>query len=189
MAMGNSIYLTTYDGTSEQYSLRINRSTNSVKIHGQSSAGVYYGVQTFLSILYSHQDGRLPVLSIDDWPRFTYRGMHLDVARNFHGVQEIKKLVKAMAMYKLNKLHLHLTDDDGWRLEIDGLKELTQVNKHRGSYMSAHVLLNLLSKLGKRDKMRGLPSILSLFRNEFNKFNNTRARMLDSIYHMVLRLL
>ena len=51
-------------------------------------------------------------------------------------------------------------------------------------YMSAHVLLNLLNELGKRDKMRGLPSILSLFRNEFNKFNNTRARMLDSIYHM-----
>ena len=50
--------------------------------------------------------------------------------------------------------------------------------------MSAHVLLNLLNELGKRDKMRGLPSILSLFRNEFNKFNNTRARMLDSFYHM-----
>ena len=51
--------------------------------------------------------------------------------------------------------------------------------------MSAHVLLNLLNELGKRDKMRGLPSILSLFRNEFNKFNNTGARMLDSIYHMI----
>ena len=50
--------------------------------------------------------------------------------------------------------------------------------------MSAHVLLNLLNELGKRDKMRGLPSILSLFRNDFNKFNNTRARMLHSINHM-----
>ena len=50
--------------------------------------------------------------------------------------------------------------------------------------MSARVLLNLLNELGKRDIMRGLPSILFLFRNEFNKFNNTRARMLDSIYHM-----
>ena len=50
--------------------------------------------------------------------------------------------------------------------------------------MSAHVLLNLSNKLGKSDQKRGLPSILSLFRNEFNKFNNTRARMLDSIYHM-----
>ena len=51
--------------------------------------------------------------------------------------------------------------------------------------MSAHVLLNLLNKLGKSDKMQGLPSILSFFRNEFNKFNNKRARMLDSIYHMI----
>ena len=55
--------------------------------------------------------------------------------------------------------------------------------------MSAHVLLNLLNELGKRDTMRGLPCILSLFRNEFNEFNNTGARMLDSIYHMTLRLL
>ena len=54
--------------------------------------------------------------------------------------------------------------------------------------MSAHVLSNLLNKLGKSDKMRGLPSILSRFRIEFNKFKNARARMLDSIYHMTLRL-
>ena len=55
--------------------------------------------------------------------------------------------------------------------------------------MSVHVLLNLLNVLRKRDKMRGLPIILSLFRNKFNKFNNTRARILDSIYHLTLRLL
>ena len=55
--------------------------------------------------------------------------------------------------------------------------------------MSTHVLLNLLKELAKREKMRGLRSILSLFRSEFNKFNNTRAGMLDSIYHMTLRLL
>ena len=54
--------------------------------------------------------------------------------------------------------------------------------------MSAHVLLNLLNELRKIDKMRGLPRILSIFRNEFNKFNNTGARMLDSIYHMRLKL-
>ena len=54
--------------------------------------------------------------------------------------------------------------------------------------MSSRVLLNLLNKLGKRDKMQGLPSILSLFRNEFNKFNNTRARMLDSIYHNDIKI-
>ena len=55
--------------------------------------------------------------------------------------------------------------------------------------MSAHVLLNLLNELGKRDKMRGLPSILSLFCNKFNNFNNTRAGILDSIYHMTLKIL
>ena len=55
--------------------------------------------------------------------------------------------------------------------------------------MIAHVLLNLLNELKKSDKMQGLPNILSLFRNEFNKLNNTRARMIDSIYHMTLRLL
>ena len=55
--------------------------------------------------------------------------------------------------------------------------------------MSAHVLLHLLNELSTRDKMRGSPSKLSLFRNEFNKFNNTRAQMLDSIYHMTFRFL
>ena len=55
--------------------------------------------------------------------------------------------------------------------------------------MSTHILLNLLTEYGKRDKMRGLPIFLSLFRNEFNKVNNTRARMVDSIYHMTLILL
>ena len=55
--------------------------------------------------------------------------------------------------------------------------------------MSAHVLLNLFKELGKRDKRQGLPSILSLFRNKFNEFNNTRAQILDSIYHMTLSIL
>ena len=75
------------------------------------------------------------------------------------------------------------------------LNELGKRDKMRGLpnslslfHMSAHVLLNLLNELGKRDKMRGLPSSLSLFRNEFNKFNNTRARRLDSICQMTLRI-
>ena len=71
-----------------------------------------------------------------------------------------------------------------YALELQCLRNAIYPDKNRGSYMSALVLLNLLNELGKRDKMRGLPSILSLFRNEFNKFNKTRARMLDSIYHM-----
>ena len=64
-----------------------------------------------------------------------------------------------------------------------------RVCQNRGSYISAHVLFNLLNEVRKRDKMRGLASILSLFCNKFNKFNNTGAQMLDSIYHMTLKLL
>ena len=68
--------------------------------------------------------------------------------------------------------------------------ETTSIShRNRGSHMVTHVLLNSLNELGKRDQMRGLPSILSLFRDEFNKFNKTRARMLDSINHITLRIL
>ena len=80
--------------------------------------------------------------------------------------------------------HFQLDMDGDWHLCLSA--EYYAVN--RGPYMSSHVLLNLLNELGKRDKMRGLPSILSLFRNEFNKFNNTGAWMVDSIYHMILKL-
>ena len=71
-------------------------------------------------------------------------------------------------------------------------KNLEENLKHKhdkGSNRSAHILLNLLNQLGKRHKMRGLSSSLNLFRNEFNKFNNIKARVLDYIYHMTLRLL
>ena len=83
---------------------------------------------------------------------------------------------------------LNLLNKMGKRDQIRGLPRILSFFANslinRGSYMSAHVLLNLLNELG--DKMRGLPSILSLFRNDFYKFNNNRARMLDSIYHMTL---
>ena len=75
------------------------------------------------------------------------------------------------------------------KIELDLYFTMLYHSVNKGSYMSAHVLLNLLNELGKKDKMPGLPSILSLFRNEFIKFNNTRARMLDSVYHMTSRLL
>ena len=78
------------------------------------------------------------------------------------------------------KLSFHHPPEFVWiKLDADGKRII-----YRGSYMSAHALLNLLNKLRKSDKMRGKPRILSLFRNELDKFNNTEARMLDSIHHM-----
>ncbi|MDZ7605739.1 MAG: family 20 glycosylhydrolase [Cyclobacteriaceae bacterium] len=67
-----------------------------------------------------------------DAPRFAYRGFLLDVARNFHTVQEVMKLIDLLSMYKVNKLDLRITEDEGWRIEINGLPELTQVSGKRG---------------------------------------------------------
>ena len=73
----------------------------------------------------------LAQLSIQDAPRFDYRGVMVDVARNFHSKDAILATLDQMAAYKMNKLHLHLTDDEGWRLEIPGLPELTEVGSNR----------------------------------------------------------
>ena len=66
-------------------------------------------------------------MEISDAPRFEHRGVMIDVARNFHTTTELLKLIDILAMYKLNKLHFHLADDEGWRLQIPGLEELTEV--------------------------------------------------------------
>ncbi|KAL3885016.1 hypothetical protein ACJMK2_025115 [Sinanodonta woodiana] len=119
------------NSTLEEYTLTINASSNSILISGQSAAGVFYGIQSLLSVMASFPDMFLPDMRVIDGPRYSYRGMHLDVARNFHAVDDVKRLIRAMAMYKLNKLHLHLTDDEGWRLEIPGLPELTEIGGRR----------------------------------------------------------
>lgn len=75
--------------------------------------------------------GLLRPVSIEDAPRYPFRGLHVDLARNFHSKAELLKLVEAMAAYKFNKLHLHLADDEGWRLEIKALPELTEVGAKR----------------------------------------------------------
>lgn len=83
----------------------------------------------------------VPRLTIDDAPRFGFRGMHIDVARNFHSKAEILAILDQMAGYKLNKLHLHLGDDEGWRVEIAGLPELTQIGGRRCHDLSERTCL------------------------------------------------
>ncbi|WP_163831407.1 family 20 glycosylhydrolase [Spartinivicinus ruber] len=107
-----------------------------VKITANTKQGIFYGSQTLLAqFKVSSVDEvsvNIPAMAIEDYPRFAYRGIHLDVARHFQPVAEVKKLIDVMAHYKLNGLHLHLTDDEGWRLAINGLEELTQVGGRRG---------------------------------------------------------
>lgn len=95
-----------------------------VSIEALSDAGVFYALQT-LSFLCD--DGRLPYVEITDYPRFPYRGMHLDVSRHFKTKEFVMKQLDAMARYKLNRFHWHLTDGAGWRIEIDRYPELTEI--------------------------------------------------------------
>jgi hexosaminidase len=131
----------------EAYTLLVNPQTG-VEIMGSDPAGVFYGVQTLRALLphvgESLRDSQprlgetrlrelaIGAVRIADRPRFGYRGVHLDVARNFHPKETVEKLLDLMAFYKLNLLHWHLTDDEGWRIEIRGLPELTEVGACRG---------------------------------------------------------
>lgn len=117
----------------ESYQLQIG--ADSIEITGADNAGVFYGIQSLLALLPVNQQqavsASLPRLKIADQPRFRWRGMHYDMARNFHGLDVTLRLIEQMGRYKLNKLHLHLTEDEGWRLEIPGLPELTDLGAFR----------------------------------------------------------
>lgn len=103
---------------------------------GNSAAGVARGLQSLRELLPLQatpgQGLSLAALRVSDSPRFEYRGLQLDVARNFQPKASVLRLLDLMARYKLNKFHFHLTDDEGWRLEIPGLPELTTVGARRG---------------------------------------------------------
>lgn len=111
----------------DSYSLEIDDSKELISITGQGASGVFYGIQTLLALV--NESGQITAVSIKDSPRFSYRGFMVDVARNFQSKQEIMKVLDAMAMYKMNKFHFHLSDSEGWRLEIPGLEELTTVRE------------------------------------------------------------
>ena len=113
--------------TNESYDLEVDVSKELVTISGQGSDGVFYGVQTLLALM--NDKGEVPQVSIKDSPRFPYRGLMVDVGRNFLPTNEILKLLDVMAMYKMNKFHFHLTENEGWRLQIPGLEELTEVGE------------------------------------------------------------
>ena len=98
-----------------------------VKIEGNDATGVFYGVQTLIQLLPTRAGvlPMLPLVEIADYPRFSYRGMHLDVVRHFFPVEYIKRYIDFMALHKLNVFHWHLTDDQGWRVEMKCRPELT----------------------------------------------------------------
>lgn len=122
----------------EAYSLTV--SDKGVEITG-NDAGVFYGIQTLQQLLVE-DDGkvRIPHVTVNDEPRFGYRGLLLDVARYFYPVEFVKEYIDLMAQYKINTFHWHLTEDAGWRIEIKKYPELTKIGAWRNSTQWGHVL-------------------------------------------------
>jgi hexosaminidase len=120
----------------EAYRLQIGKDRN-ITITGTDNAGVFYGIQTLMALLPVNallgisDVVRMEVMTIEDAPRFQYRGIHIDVARNFQEKETILRILDLLAFYKINTLHFHLTEDEGWRIEIKELPELTEVGGQR----------------------------------------------------------
>ncbi len=129
----------------------LNVSAKGIEIYGGSKAGIFYGIQSLLQMFppeieskstVANIEWKIPVLAITDKPSNTYRGIHLDVCRHFTPIDSIKKMLDMMAMYKLNKFHWHLTDDQLWTPEIKQYSKLSSIGGQRiendGSQYSGH---------------------------------------------------
>ena len=128
------------DATVEPEGYRLSIGRKGVEVRASEFAGFHYAIQTIKQLLPAEvygeelaadKDWSLPCLEIADAPRFGYRGMHLDVSRHFFSVEEVKAYIDIMAVHKLNRLHWHLTDDQGWRVEIKRFPKLTEVGSMR----------------------------------------------------------
>lgn len=129
----NAIVLSTGldDKNPEAYRLVVG--DNNISIQGASAAGVFYGIQTLRKAMADTEHGNVvyPAVEINDFPRFSYRGVHLDVSRHFFPADSIKRFIDMLALHNINRLHWHLTDDQGWRIEIKKRPELTTIGSKR----------------------------------------------------------
>ncbi len=115
----------------EAYRLKVAK--NGVTITAPTEAGVFYGIQSLRKSLpvALNAEISLPAVEINDYPRFGYRGAHFDVARHFFSVEEVKTYIDMMALHNMNRLHWHLSEDQGWRIEIKGYPKLTEIGSQR----------------------------------------------------------
>lgn len=114
----------------EGYQLTV--SADGIAIIGASPAGVFYGIQTLRKALpVTKGKAKLPAVEINDYPRFSYRGAHLDVSRHFFTVDSIKRFIDILALHNINRFHWHLTDDQGWRFEMKKYPKLSTIAAER----------------------------------------------------------
>lgn len=122
----------------DEYELGTNVTSQSIHIRYSTPASKFYAIQTLIQILKQTENKKLWGFQINDYPKFDYRGMHLDVARHFFTVEEVKNYLDYLAMYKYNKFHWHLTDDQGWRIEIKKYPKLTSIGGIRSGSQVGH---------------------------------------------------
>ena len=136
----NSIIFKSVNTIDNKEGYRLNISTKTIRIEAKTANGFFYGLQTLYQLLPVEIYGKkmvegktwkVPAVAIVDAPRFEYRGLHLDVCRHFYPVEFIKKYIDAMAIHKFNNFHWHLTDDQGWRIEIKKYPLLTTIGSRR----------------------------------------------------------
>lgn len=132
--------LTPADKSIQKEGYRLKVTSESISLVAAEPAGIFYGVQTLYQLFPKEIAGmalnktatwKLPAITIEDHPRFGWRGLMLDVSRHFFTVQQVKEFIDDMVKYKFNLLHWHLTDDQGWRIEIKSLPKLTEVGAWR----------------------------------------------------------
>ena len=122
----------------EAYSIEI--SPKQIHVKSYTDQGYFLAIQTLIQLFKTQKNGIISSLKIEDEPKFAWRGMHLDVCRHFFTVEEVKQYIDYLAMYKLNTFHWHLTDDQGWRIEIKKYPKLTQIgSKRKESMIGAYV--------------------------------------------------
>jgi len=132
---GPAIWLETgLPGKREAYRLSV--TPDRIQITGHDEAGVFYGVQSLLQL--AAQSADIPICRISDTPGLEYRGLHLDVGRNMFPLVFLKKYIDLMALYKLNTFHWHITEDQGWRIEIKKYPELQRVAAYRDETIIGH---------------------------------------------------
>lgn len=127
------------DGQMPQDAYRLDISTGFIFIEGRD-AGVFYALQSLKQLLPDYKTDIIKIrnLKIFDYPAYSWRGMHLDVCRHFFTVEEVKKYIDLLAFYKMNTFHWHLTDDQGWRIQIDKYPKLTSVGAYRNRTLIGH---------------------------------------------------
>ncbi|ANQ22523.1 beta-hexosaminidase [Vibrio natriegens] len=134
-ASNNSQIIFKSNPTLDKGAYRLKVTEESIKIESGSKSGFTHASATLLQLIRRNgEDNSMEVVccSIKDRPRFKYRGMMLDCARHFHSVEQVKRLINQLAHYKFNTFHWHLTDDEGWRIEIKSLPGLTNIGARRG---------------------------------------------------------